>query len=235
MLNSRIIYNSAQSIPSCRKISQVLKFHLLVIVRHVGNCALLGHYAVSLTRNSTSRWKLCSSGSLRQSVVVISCRHFGTTYRSHLHVRTEDLADSCEVGTDRLSPETSVRNYHYSLRNNPKGRSSHPCQGGSLKSRTVCNAVYSAWVWNLVYQHMRGFWRMKHWVLYLNTRGSNWKMGKLYNEERSELWRKYWCRQMYTDICNWKPTKMPTAFKCSVSRKHCARNTRIIAALFMRT
>jgi hypothetical protein len=32
-------------------------------------------------------------------------------------------------------PETSVRNYHYSLRNNPKARSSHLLRGGSLKSR----------------------------------------------------------------------------------------------------
>jgi len=34
-------------------------------------------------------------------------------------------------------PETSVRNYHYSLRNNPKERSSHLRSGGSLKSRKV--------------------------------------------------------------------------------------------------
>jgi len=31
-------------------------------------------------------------------------------------------------------PETSVRNYHYSLRNNPEKRSSHLLSGGSLKS-----------------------------------------------------------------------------------------------------
>ena len=30
-------------------------------------------------------------------------------------------------------PETSVRNYHYSLRNNPEERSSHVLRGGSLK------------------------------------------------------------------------------------------------------
>ena len=32
-------------------------------------------------------------------------------------------------------PETSVRNYRYSLRNNPEGRSSHLLRGRSLKSR----------------------------------------------------------------------------------------------------
>ena len=33
-------------------------------------------------------------------------------------------------------PETSVSNYHYSLRNNPERRISHLCDG-SLKSRKV--------------------------------------------------------------------------------------------------
>jgi len=32
-------------------------------------------------------------------------------------------------------PETSVRNYRYSLRNNPEDRSSQLLRGGSLKSR----------------------------------------------------------------------------------------------------
>jgi len=36
-------------------------------------------------------------------------------------------------------PETSVRNYHYSLGNNPEERSSHILSDGSLKSRkTAC-------------------------------------------------------------------------------------------------
>jgi hypothetical protein len=32
-------------------------------------------------------------------------------------------------------PETSVRNYHYSIRNNPKERSSNILRGGSVKSQ----------------------------------------------------------------------------------------------------
>jgi hypothetical protein len=32
-------------------------------------------------------------------------------------------------------PKTSVRNYHYSLRNKPEERSSRTLRGGSLKSR----------------------------------------------------------------------------------------------------
>ena len=38
-------------------------------------------------------------------------------------------------------PETSVRNYHYSLRNSPEERSSHLLSFGSLKSR---NSVKSS-------------------------------------------------------------------------------------------
>jgi hypothetical protein len=34
-------------------------------------------------------------------------------------------------------PETSVRNYHYSLRNNPEERSFHLLRTGSLKSRNI--------------------------------------------------------------------------------------------------
>jgi len=34
-------------------------------------------------------------------------------------------------------PETSVRNYHYTVRNNPEERSSHLPRGGSLKSHGV--------------------------------------------------------------------------------------------------
>jgi len=41
-------------------------------------------------------------------------------------------------------PETSVRNYHYSLRNDPEERRSHLLRGGILKSRTIIIIVW--WV-----------------------------------------------------------------------------------------
>ena len=53
---------------------------------------------------------------IMQQVVVISYRCFGTTYRP----------GGC--------PKTSVRNYHYSLHNNPEQCSSHLLHGKSLKS-----------------------------------------------------------------------------------------------------
>jgi hypothetical protein len=59
-------------------------------------------------------------------VVVISCRRFGTTFRSHHR-------------TFRMGPigcrETSVINYHHWLRNSPEERSSQLLPGGSLNSR----------------------------------------------------------------------------------------------------
>jgi len=41
----------------------------------------------------------------------------------------------------RGCPETSVRNYHYTLRNNPEERSSHLLRGGSLKSRKILQVL----------------------------------------------------------------------------------------------
>jgi len=38
-------------------------------------------------------------------------------------------------------PETSVRNYHSTLRHIPEGRRSHLHRGGSLKSRIVIRAL----------------------------------------------------------------------------------------------
>jgi len=45
------------------------------------------------------------------------------------------LIPSSGVKNPKRSPETSVKNYHYSLRNNPDESSSHLLRGGSLKSR----------------------------------------------------------------------------------------------------
>jgi len=60
-------------------------------------------------------------------VVVIPHLPFMTTYRSQ-------YSWSLKMGPIRC-PISSVRNYHYTLRNNPEERSSHPLRGGSLKSR----------------------------------------------------------------------------------------------------
>ena len=68
--------------------------------------------------------------------MVISYRSFGTTYRSHLKGPFREKTVSC--------PETSLRNYHYSLRNNPEGRSSHLLRGGSQKSRLFEVSQYLA-------------------------------------------------------------------------------------------
>jgi hypothetical protein len=74
--------------------------------RNKGNCALLVYYAAS-------------SG------------NFLPTFRDNLSVPS-----SLPLKMGSIScHETSVRNYHYSLRNDPKERSSHLLRGGSLKSQ----------------------------------------------------------------------------------------------------
>jgi len=52
-----------------------------------------------------------------QRVVVIPCRRFGTTFRSHLQMDSWPL----KIG-QIICPETSVRKYHYWLRNSPEKR-----------------------------------------------------------------------------------------------------------------
>jgi len=53
------------------------------------------------------------------------------TFRSHLQ---GSRLLTLEEGTDIYRTETSVRNYHYSLRNNAEERRSLLLRGGSLKS-----------------------------------------------------------------------------------------------------
>ena len=107
---------------------------------------------------------------ITRPVMVIPYRRFGTTYRSHLqsfnHLKmgpTECpetsakelplLAISWPLNMGPMDcPETSVRNYHYSLRNNPEDRSSHLLRGGNLKSpkrtsHSFCDDLYSFCPW----------------------------------------------------------------------------------------
>jgi hypothetical protein len=65
---------------------------------------------------------------ITQQVVIIPYRRFGTTIGPIY--KGQDMELIC-------CSETSVRNYHYSLRNNPEERSSHLLSGGSLKSRKL--------------------------------------------------------------------------------------------------
>ena len=64
---------------------------------------------------------------IAQRVVVISYRRSGTTYGSVFKVAGISESICC--------PETSVKNYHYTLRNSSEESSSHLLRGGSLKSR----------------------------------------------------------------------------------------------------
>ena len=48
-----------------------------------------------------------------------------------------------------VGPNTSARNYHYSLRNNPEERSSYPSPGGSVKSQR--HKVCETWKQSLIF------------------------------------------------------------------------------------
>ena len=83
--------------------------------------------------------------------MVISYRRFGATYRSHLQgSRIKKklfffLMDSLALNTGLIGcPETSIRNDHYSLRNNPEEHSSR-----SLHGRSLSHAL-----WSLIYQKL---------------------------------------------------------------------------------
>jgi hypothetical protein len=55
-----------------------------------------------------------------------------------LSVSLFDFLDSCAFKMGPIGcPETTLRNYHFSLRNNSEERNSHLVRGGSLKSRVI--------------------------------------------------------------------------------------------------
>ena len=75
----------------------------------VENCPLLGYYAASSGNSLPTCWDNLSAPFSRVSAWLL-------------------MGPIC-------CPETSVRNYHYTLRNSPEERGSHLLRGGSLKSR----------------------------------------------------------------------------------------------------
>jgi hypothetical protein len=82
------------------------------------NCASLGYYAAS------------SGNSLRTFSDNICPIFKGQEYKKGID------SSPLKVGTIGCL-ETSVRNYHYSLRNSSEELISHLLRGGSLKSRTL--------------------------------------------------------------------------------------------------
>jgi len=82
----------------------------------------------------TSALRIVLSWGIMQHVVVIPYRRFETTYQSRF--QGSGILDSIPLKMGPIGcPETSVKNYHYMLRNNPEERISHLLRGGSLKSR----------------------------------------------------------------------------------------------------
>jgi hypothetical protein len=70
--------------------------------------------------------------------VLQKCFQFGNGALLGQHGTIFKGQESKKSGMETIGyPETSARNYHYSLRNNPEERSSHLLHGGSLISRMV--------------------------------------------------------------------------------------------------
>jgi len=110
------------------KVSVCLTRHRAYEVNSAQNCAFLGcHAAFSGSSLPTFRdMSVPFSG--------VPCRRFGTTcsiFEGHLKIGPA------------VCPETSVRNYHHSLRNNPEECGSHLLLSGSLESRKFCTAWHS--------------------------------------------------------------------------------------------
>ena len=83
--------------------------------------------------------------------MAIFCRRFGANYRSHFQGQPEDWTEMGPIGF----PETSARNYHYALRDNPEERNSHLLRGRSLWSNTIAVisntfTLFSSIVWDVV-------------------------------------------------------------------------------------
>ena len=76
---------------------------------------------------------------ITQRIVVILYRRFKTTYPSHLQESRNPgswIYSNLKMG-QREFPETSVRNYQYTLRNIPEEHRFNLLLDGSLKSREV--------------------------------------------------------------------------------------------------
>ena len=88
-----------------------------------------------LTKPRTPKyWKYAVFWGIMLRRVVIVYRRFGTTYRSHIQGSTSWTSWPLKMGPIRR-PETSVKDYHSTLRNIPEERRSHQHRGGSLKSK----------------------------------------------------------------------------------------------------
>ena len=99
---------------SCMKLPTKCWFHLQDVQNTCQLAVGFDFYHAMQAKFSINRSALCCVIALR--VVVKTCRSFDTASRVI---------------------ETSVRNYHYSLRNNPEERSFQLLHGGSLKPREI--------------------------------------------------------------------------------------------------
>jgi hypothetical protein len=120
--------------------------------------------------------------------MVVSYRRFGTTYfeGSSKCVIWASSSSSWTAWPLKLEPpgcpDTSLRNYHSTLRKIPKERRCHIFRGGSLKSRNssyLCNTheilqktktVYSDWNMNAIFVVVHQLWSPWFYSVHLECR-----------------------------------------------------------------
>jgi len=99
------------------------------------NCIWSSLLRYDAIQNILTQWRTALFWVITQRALVITCRRFGTTYRSQLQasILTHWSLKMRPTGY----PETSARNCQCSLRNDPEERSSHLLRSGSLSTRTL--------------------------------------------------------------------------------------------------
>ena len=113
-------------------------------------------------------------------------RRFGTTNRSHPQEGFNILEPCMKMGPIDCS-ETSVRNYHYSLHNNPEERSSPLLRAGSLKSRTNIHVQMSRTRKQIVVAHIKILFPRLNWLRKtVKFQSRQWKLGPCTTQNATE-------------------------------------------------
>ena len=115
---------------------------------------------------------------ITQRVVAIFYRRFGKTYLLHPQGSRILLLDSWTLRMGTIGrPKTSLRNYHYSLRNSSEECGSQLLRGGNLKSRKFITLFHNNLTFIFCYTNIKIHLLPSHHVLSLSCL---WKTQKTY-------------------------------------------------------
>jgi len=177
------------------------EYYSITIIRIRYNITMIPIYSNILPEDFWFQWRATALfWVITQRIVAIPYRRFGTTYRSHLQGQEIQLffliSWPMKIGGTGC-PETSVRNYHYTLRNNPEERRSHLLCGRSLKYAVIeywrISSVH--WFFNWIRAQFE-----KHWIYIHGTYkpmcGS--KHVAIYSKDLIAIFKKSCRRELHT-------------------------------------